>query len=207
MLSEYKALAIGTACCLLLTLLSYYQWGSWRDYKIYLFQKELNNIIQVKDDKSKSLYTEKRVNLIQQLQQRIKADPKQVKYWVLLGDLLMEAQQYETAALHYRRAGLLAADAIDIKVRLIEAEFIANQYRLSPELSKLIEEALATDPRQQTQQSAVLLGIKGLDAYRHQKVAEAVAYWQQALKILPETHPTARFLRAQIALARPTDNN
>jgi cytochrome c-type biogenesis protein CcmH len=137
--------------------------------------------------------------LLLRLEAHVASAPSDARAWVMLARARMQRDQFEPAALAYRRA--LDASAKVARDPLIWCEYadalgMAQGGRLAGKPRELIDKALALDgahPR--------ALEMAGSAAYEAGDFRSAVRYWQQLLTLLPADSNERAQLAAAIARA------
>ncbi len=130
------------------------------------------------------------------LRARLLEQPDDLDGWLLLGRSLRVQADFEGSRDALAQAYRLAPDQPDVQVEYAEAMVLANpERRIDGEPLRLIEQALATDPRHQ--RGLLLLGAQQIQAGRP---AEGASTWERLLDLVPpETRPA---LRERIDTAR-----
>lgn len=133
---------------------------------------------------------------IEQLEQRLQQDPRQVEGWRLLGQAYASDQQAQKSRDAYARAALLSPDDSDVLVEAAESRAIAAPGRIFDDQAvAMLQHALQQQP--QHQRARWFLGI----AQRQSgEPAKAAATWEPLLGMVDAK--TAVPLRAQIDDAR-----
>lgn len=135
--------------------------------------------------------------MVQQLVQRLKAQPDDAEGWLLLGRSLAMMQRYKEAADAYGNAYRLIGDEPELLAQYAEILALANNGVLEGRPVELAEKALEKDPN--TQRALWLLGIA---AVKRGEAEKAIGYWQKLLALVPKDSGAAQRVRESIAQAQ-----
>lgn len=134
---------------------------------------------------------------ITQLKQHLKASPKDLQGWLLLGQSYTVMQDPAHARDAYGHALKLAPDNADIMVALAEADSLARpDHRIEGKSRSLLEKAVQTDPSNQRG-----LWLLGISDYQHEHFADAALLWRRLQSLLNPTGKVAAAVEHQIAMA------
>ena len=134
--------------------------------------------------------------LIDQLQARLKANPRDVDGWLLLGRSLREEQRLSEAAEAYFRALALSGGQPEIASAYGELLIEIAQGKVTPEALDLFHQALARDPKEPRARFYV-----GLAKEQGGDIKAAIADWNALLADAPPGAPYITAVREEIAEA------
>lgn len=133
---------------------------------------------------------------VEQLQQRLAAEPENLEGIVLLARSYMAMEKFDLARDYYGKAVKLAPEDSDLSVEYAESMLRSSADRsFPPEAVVMLEDAVAKNP--ENQRALFFLGTSRMQAGNP---AEAVAIWETLLPMLDPA--TAAELRKQIDSAR-----
>lgn len=141
------------------------------------------------------------VSATQALARRMAQNPDDVDGWALLGRSYATLGDMERASQAFQRARQLAPRDPDVLVELAETTARANGFDLTGEPSKLLDQALAIDPKHQKG-----LWFAGMAAWQKQDYQTAVARWETLLGELEPGSEVAQSVKQQLARARAMAN-
>lgn len=132
--------------------------------------------------------------LVKQLAARLKQTPDDVQGWRLLANSYMALGQYAAGLDAYRQVWQRTPKPDnDLKLKVAEAEILANRSTLNGDAGEMIEQVLAEEP---SNKDALWYG--GLVALERGRQADARARWNRLLGLgLPER--AAQIVRTQLA--------
>ena len=110
---------------------------------------------------------------IEQLAQRLQANPNDLEGWILLGRSLLATGQPDRAAQAFTFAMKLAPDSLDIKGFYAEALAEANQGSLLGKPAEIIADILRQNPKHKSG-----LWLAGIAASERGDLAAALRYWE-----------------------------
>ena len=117
--------------------------------------------------------------LVDQLRQRLEANPDNAEGWFLLGRTYMRLQDYTRAAEAYERVVQLLPDDPAGLLSLADALTMRDGRRSGPRALELLQKALSIDPN-----SITALWLLGNAAADKGNIASALGYWQRAYPLL-----------------------
>jgi cytochrome c-type biogenesis protein CcmH len=117
--------------------------------------------------------------LVDQLRQRLEANPDNAEGWFLLGRTYMRLQDYTRAAQAYERVVQLLPDDPAGLLSLADALTMRDGRRSGPRALELLQKALSIDPN-----SITALWLLGNAAADKGNTASALGYWQRAYPLL-----------------------
>jgi len=136
--------------------------------------------------------------LTEQLRKRLQDNPDEVEGWVLLGKSYKTLRKYPQAQQALETANRLQPNQPLIVVELVEARlFASGDPRITPEMSRQLEQAVASDPG--LQKGLWLLGIAAAQSGNDQ---QAIEWWQRLMEQLDPAGPVAQNVRTQIEQAQ-----
>jgi len=110
---------------------------------------------------------------IEQLAQRLQANPNDLEGWVLLGRSLLATRQPDRAAQAFAFAMKLAPQSLDIKGYYAEALAEANQGSMLGKPAAIVADILKQDPKHKSG-----LWLAGIAAGERGDMAAAIRYWE-----------------------------
>jgi len=114
-------------------------------------------------------------------------------YWVIAAQTAMNVQDFKAAASNYAELARLYPDDSEVVGYWAQAEFMANERRMTPKIEGLIQRVLALDPNQTT-----VLGLVGIAAFEAGDYVKAVDSWRKIIAKLPENSPDIDVIRQGI---------
>lgn len=119
--------------------------------------------------------------MVEQLAEKMKANPDDMKGWVMLGRSYKTLGRYPEAAAAYAKAEKLIDGDPDLLANYAETIAMANGNQLGGKPTQLLEKALKLNP--QHGHSLFLAGAAAMEAGDKKK---AIAYWEA---LLPQVEP------------------
>ncbi len=135
--------------------------------------------------------------MVERLAARLRESPDDAQGWQLLGRSYAALGRYKEAADAYAQAALRAPRDAQLLVDFADVLAMARGRRLEGEPEKLIQRALEIDP-----QNLKGLALAGTVAYERKDYAQAAAYWQRMLPLVPPDSEDARMISQNVAEAR-----
>lgn len=135
--------------------------------------------------------------MVDQLAQRLQAQPDDLKGWTMLGRSYSVMQRYTEAAQAFSRAAALAPQDAGLLADQAEVLAMAQGQSTLGEPMVLIERALRLDP-----DNLKALAMAGSAAFERRDFAAAAGYWSRALPQAPPGSELAQGLTRSIAEAR-----
>jgi len=123
--------------------------------------------------------------MVAALAERMKQRPDDAEGWAMLGRSHAVLGQHDAAVPAFKRAVELQGDDPTLLADYADALAVVNGRTLVGEPAKLIERALALDPRHLKS-----LSLAGTLAFDRQDYAGAVRHWEQMLAISPDSELT-----------------
>ena len=139
--------------------------------------------------------------MVAKLEQHLRDDPKDIAGWLMLGRSYLALQRMDDAVNAYNRAHRLSGDNVEAALGLGEAISLRAGGRISPDASKLFEDALKLEPHNP---KALLYG--GFAAATRGDRDLARSRWQ-ALKDLHPPPQIEQMLDARIASLGSTEES
>ena len=134
---------------------------------------------------------------IERLQNRLKETPDDAQTWYMLARTLSNVGRFAEALDAFREVDRLVPNNADIIADMADMTAAANNKVITDEARALLQRALKIDPGQWK-----ALALLAIDAWDHEKYAEAAAYWEKLLVVLPEDFGDAQQIRNNIDEAR-----
>lgn len=134
---------------------------------------------------------------IERLQNRLKETPDDAQTWYMLARTLSNVGRFAEALDAFREVDRLVPNNADIIADMADMTAAANNKVITDEARALLQRALKIDPGQWK-----ALALLAIDAWDHEKCAEAAAYWEKLLVVLPEDFGDAQQIRNNIDEAR-----
>jgi cytochrome c-type biogenesis protein CcmH len=128
---------------------------------------------------------------------RLRENPDDAQGWQLLGRSYAALGRYAEAADAYARAAVRAPRDADLLVDFADVLAMARGQRLAGEPEKLVQRALELDPK-----NLKGLALAGTAAYERKDFAQAAAYWERMLPLVPAGSEDARMIEQNVAEAR-----
>ena len=132
-------------------------------------------------------------NMIANLQEKLKVNPKDLQNWELLGRTLLIRKQYEAASDSLRQAVSIFPSSLELRATYAEALVLAAQGRISREALKqfkLVSKSIPKDPR--------VRYYLGLADYQQEKIELALQKWTTLLDETPQNAPWRKMLTSRI---------
>jgi cytochrome c-type biogenesis protein CcmH len=142
------------------------------------------------------LRTEQVEGAVAKMRERVKQNPKDAAAWAMLAHSFDMLDQHAEASTAYARLIELAPDDPQVLVDAADSMALARGRRFDGEPMKLIQRALAMDPK-----NLKALSLAGTDAFDRKDTAQAISYWQRARALVTDA-TLARELDERIAQAR-----
>jgi cytochrome c-type biogenesis protein CcmH len=116
---------------------------------------------------------------------------------MLLARTQLELGNYPASADAYRRLLVLVGEDASVLGQYAQALYLAAGRKMTPEVKRVAEQALAINPQQ-----ATVLGMLGIDSFENADYQAAANYWQQLLPSLAPGTPNEQMIRQGINQAR-----
>ncbi len=113
---------------------------------------------------------------VQQLQQKVAAQPDNSQAWFSLGQAYIGVGQFDEAVRSFDQVITLIGEYAELIGPKAQALYYKNNEQMNDEISALIDKALALDPVDAS--TNILLGM---DAYAHNNYAVAIEHWEKVL--------------------------
>ncbi len=137
------------------------------------------------------------VAMVDRLSERMKLQPDNAEGWMMLGRASYVLARYDVAADAYAHANRLLPNNAPLLADEADALAMAQGQRLAGKPSELLQKALTLDPV-----NLKALALSGAAASERGEPAQALRFWERALKTVPEGSETAQALQATIAQTR-----
>ena len=161
---------------------------------------DITYLAQLEADQQKTASGHTRAEMrqgIEELKERLKANPKDADGWFMLSRSYGELERYDEAAKALRELDRLVPNNPHIKADLADMIAATNGKHLNQEAKELLEEALRIDPHQW--KALALLAIYAWDT---EDYASAAHYWERLLEVMPADFGNPDTLRANIEEAK-----
>lgn len=135
--------------------------------------------------------------MVENLAQRMKANPENVEGWVMLARSYNAMQRFPEAAQAYAQAIRRQPNNAQLLADYADALAMVQGRSLEGEPEKLIQRALEADP-----DNLKALLLAGTVAFDRQDFKQAVSHWQKAQGMVPPESDIARAIGDSIAEAR-----
>jgi cytochrome c-type biogenesis protein CcmH len=134
---------------------------------------------------------------VEKLAQKLKEQPDNPEGWSMLARSYMRLGRMPEALPAFAKAVQLRGDDPSLLADYADALAVSNERKLEGEPLKLIERALALDPKHQK-----ALALAGTAAFDRKDFPQAVRYWELLVQTAPPDSPLASQVQAAIAEAR-----
>jgi cytochrome c-type biogenesis protein CcmH len=135
--------------------------------------------------------------LVGRLAARLRENPDDADGWKLLGRSYSALGRFDLAADAYAKAAVRAPRDAQLLVDFADALAMARGQRLEGEPEKLIRRALEIEPN-----NLKGLALAGTVAFERKDYAQAAAYWQRMLPLVPADSEDARAIQQNVSEAR-----
>jgi cytochrome c-type biogenesis protein CcmH len=176
----------------------YFHFGSWGDWKIQQLLEQSEREIRAGSDNRATLEALGKA-LEQRLAQRQDDDGKRR---FMLARINSGFGRYAEAANQFRLLLIKFPDDANLIAQHAQAQYLANDRRMTADLKAQAERALKIDSNQTT-----ALGLLGIAAFDEKDYASALKYWRHLSRLLPPGSPTAGLIERGIAQAREALGN
>lgn len=131
------------------------------------------------------------------LERAVKMQPDSAEGWYFLGRTYMSQERPADAAQAFEQAVRLAGRQPELLGQWAQALYFAGQRKWTAQLQAVTDEALLADPREVT-----TLGLRGIAAFEEGRFAEAIAFWERLIALLPADDPSRTAIQGGVAAAR-----
>ena len=135
--------------------------------------------------------------MVARLAARLRENPDDADGWKLLGRSYAALGRFAEAADAYAKAAVRTPRDAQLLVDFADVLAMARGQRLEGEPEKLIQRALEIDP-----QNLKGLALAGTVAFERKDYAQAAAYWQRMLPLVPADSEDARVIQQNVAEAK-----
>jgi cytochrome c-type biogenesis protein CcmH len=142
------------------------------------------------------LRTDQVEHAVEQMRERVKQNPKDTAAWAMLAHSYDMLGRRTEASATYSRLIELVPDDPQVLVDAADSMALARGGQLQGEPMKLIERALALDPK-----NLKALSLAGTEAFDRNDLGQAITYWQRARAQVTD-EALARELDDRLARAR-----
>lgn len=175
--------------------------GAFYFYDRFGFQEELFHAREIAQMQQRvQSDPEEMLRLLDDLRDRLEAEPNHVQGWTVLARSNMQLERYDEAADAFselakamERTG--EGDPGSAWGLSAQALFIGNQGRMMPQVREAIERARAHNPDEVNS-----LSLLGITAFQTGSYRDAIGYWERILEVAPD-HPQAGSVRQGIVSA------
>ncbi len=149
------------------------------------------------NDAAHEITEEKLAGMVQDLADRLQAQPDDPEGWMMLGRSYSVLRQFPKAAEAYARAYAIIGDQPDVLANYADALAMANGGEFTPQAIELVEKAVKIDPTHQKS-----LWLAGTAAYERADYGRALTLWSALAAQLPPESDTRRTMDANVAEVR-----
>lgn len=135
--------------------------------------------------------------MIDDLKARLKEDPRNAQGWFMLARTAASMNRFDDAVEAFRKLNALVPNNADIMADMADMMAAASGKVITPEVEKILEDALAIDPGQWK-----ALALLAMQAWDRQHYAKAAEYWERLLKVVPRDFPDREQIAANINEAK-----
>ncbi len=135
--------------------------------------------------------------LVTQLRDHLRQDPRSGEGWYLLGKLYLDLRQYAEAESALTQARRLQPQSGETMLALAKANFFRHQGHLTPAM-----EAALSGMLESLTEPVDALNLLAVNAYQRKDFHLAVNYWQRALSLVQPDSPDSRTLLGMISDAQ-----
>lgn len=135
--------------------------------------------------------------MVRELEQKLKAQPNDVKGWATLGNSYGVLGRFKESAAAYAHATELAPGNAQLLADYADVLAMAQGKNFEGEPEAIIQRALQADPNH-----VKGLALAGSAAFQRKDYDTAVDYWQRLIKLLPSGSDFASSVRGSIAQAQ-----
>lgn len=142
--------------------------------------------------------TPEKINqMVERLAERMKSSPDDLAGWARLAQAYKVQGRLPEAEEAYARAGKLVDRDPDLLTQYADLLAVRGGNRIEGRSLALVNKALALNPKH-----PLALRMAGFAAFHRADYAQAAAYWEAALAVLPAGSSDAARMASQIAVAR-----
>ena len=135
--------------------------------------------------------------MVGRLAARLRENPDDAEGWKLLGRSYAALGRFSEAVDAYAKAAQRAPRDAQLLVDFADVLAMARGQRLAGDPEKLVQRALEIDP-----QNLKGLALAGTAAYERKDYAQAAAFWQRMLPLVPADSEDAKVIQQNVAEAR-----
>ena len=135
-------------------------------------------------------------SMLAALAKRLEGEPNNAEGWTLLGRSYSAVGRHGDAVIALRRATALVPGDASLLADLADVLGSTQDHRLAGEPARLVQQALAIDPRH-----VKALAMAGSVAFEAKDYATARRYWERLVAVLPPDSPLVAQVRGSIAEA------
>lgn len=131
------------------------------------------------------------------LQERLKENPNDLNTWYMLARTCASVNRFDDAYNALKELNKRMPESADIVADMADMLAAANGKVVTPEVEKLLHDALKLDPNQW--KALALLAIHSWDKERY---ADAAKYWEHLLEVVPPDFPDREQIQSNINEAK-----
>ena len=135
--------------------------------------------------------------MLDDLKARLAEDPRNAQGWFLLARTAASMNRFDDAVEAFKKLNALVPNNADIMADMADMMAAANGKVITPEVEKLLQDALKIDPNQW--KALALLAMQSWDRERY---AQAANYWERLLKVVPSDFPDRDQIQSNINEAK-----
>lgn len=136
-------------------------------------------------------------SVLESLTARLKDQPDDVEGWIMLGRTYAMMQRFPEAKAAYEKVLALVPDNAELITDYADMVAMTNNGSLVGEPLELINKALRLDPK-----NPKGLALAGTAEFEQRRFAQAAAYWEQLLALIPPESELAQSVSSSIAEAK-----
>ncbi|MBA2659274.1 MAG: c-type cytochrome biogenesis protein CcmI [Nitrosospira sp.] len=136
-------------------------------------------------------------SVLDNLTARLKDQPDDIEGWIMLGRTYAIMKRFNEAKGAYEKVLALAPDNAELITDYADIVAMTNNGSLMGQPLELIGKALRLDPK-----NPKALALAGTAEFEQKKFAEAAAYWEQLLALIPAESELGKSVSSSIAEAK-----
>ena len=148
-------------------------------------------------DSAHGVTQEQVLEMVAKLDARMRANPDDPAGWTMLARSYAVLGRFKEASEAYANAVARAPNDAQLLADYADTLAMAQEQKLEGEPERLIERALAIDPK-----NVKALALAGTVAFNRKDYTKAIEYWERILPVVPPDSETAQAVRASISEAR-----
>lgn len=135
--------------------------------------------------------------MLDDLRARLKEDPRNANGWFMLARATAQMNRFDESVEAFKKLNELIPGNADLIADMADMMAAANGKVITPDIEKLLKKALNIDPRQWK-----ALALLAIQAWDRQQYAQAAAYWERLLKVVPSDFPDRDQIQSNIVEAK-----